>query len=102
MPTSTRRKTANRAPGRRRRAATRGRPAVHGEAWTKVTIVLFDRQIVALHRLSADIRAKTGHFMNRTQIIRALIDSLVRSKVDVTDSASEAELTKRLLHHFLP
>ena len=30
-----------------------GRPPVHDEAWTKVTVVLFNRQIVFLDRLAA-------------------------------------------------
>ena len=37
-----------------------GRPPVHEEAWTKVTVVLFNRQIVFLDRLAANIRAQSG------------------------------------------
>ena len=32
-----------------------GRPPVHDEAWTKVTVVLFDRQIAFLDRMAANI-----------------------------------------------
>src|SRR5258705_6275567 len=35
----------------------RGRRPSHTEHWTKVTVVLFDRQIVFLDRLRPDIRA---------------------------------------------
>ena len=49
------------APTRRTAAARKpGRPPVHDEAWTKVTVVLFNRQIVFLDRLAANIRAQSG------------------------------------------
>ena len=96
MPISTR-KVARTGPSRHSRAPKRrGRPAVHDEAWTKVTVVLFDRQIVALDRLTAAIRARTGGVLNRTQIIRALVDAVFDSRIDMTASRSESELTRRL------
>jgi hypothetical protein len=55
-----------------------------------------NRQIVYLDRLSADIRARTGAVVKRTEIIRALIDSLAESTVDLTTVRTEADL-KRLL-----
>ena len=36
----------------------RGRPPVHQETWSKVSVVLFDRQIVHLDRLATDIRGR--------------------------------------------
>ena len=42
------------------RPKKRGRRPSHTEHWTKVTVVLFDRQIVFLDRLGADIRAASG------------------------------------------
>ena len=38
------------------RPKKRGRRPSHTEHWTKVTVVLFDRQIVFLDRLGADIQ----------------------------------------------
>ena len=73
-----------------------GRPVTHLEGWSRVTIVLMNRQIVYLDRLSADIRARTGAVVKRTEIIRALIDSLAESSVDLTAVRTEADL-KRLL-----
>jgi hypothetical protein len=43
----------------------RGRRPSHTEHWTKVTVVLFDRQIVFLDRLSADIRSASGVAISR-------------------------------------
>jgi len=69
-----------------------GRPPVHRETWTKTTVVLFDRQILYLDRLALDIRAKTGTATNRTAIIRALIDGLEESGLDLLGVTSEAEM----------
>jgi hypothetical protein len=74
----------------------RGRPPVHRETWSKVSVVLFDRQIVHLDRLAADIRGRSGKVLNRAEIIRALIDGLIDSGMDVTSAGSEADLRARL------
>ena len=81
----------------------RGRRPSHTEHWTKVTVVLFDRQIVFLDRLGADIRAASGVAISRAHVIRALIDALSESDIDLTGARSEAEvkaiLTARLGRH---
>jgi hypothetical protein len=69
---------------------------VHQEAWSKVSVVLFDRQIVHLDRLSTDIRGRSGKVLNRAEIIRALIDGLIDSGMDITSTASEADLRARV------
>src|SRR5436190_2632751 len=74
----------------------RGRPPVHQESWSKVSVVLFDRQIIQLDRLATDIRGKSGRAVNRAEIIRALIDGLIDSGMDVTASGSEADLRARV------
>src|SRR5438067_7265554 len=75
---------------------TRGRPPVHQETWSKVSVVLFDRQILHLDRLATDIRGKSGKVINRAEIIRALIDGLIDSGIDITGSATEADLRARV------
>lgn len=70
----------------------RGRRPSHTEHWTKVTVVLFDRQIVFLDRLSADIRSASGVAISRAHVIRALIDALTESDLDLTGTRSEADL----------
>ena len=81
----------------------RGRRPSHTEHWTKVTVVLFDRQIVFLDRLGADIRAASGVAISRAHVIRALIDALGESDLDLTGTRSEADLkavlTARLGHY---
>jgi hypothetical protein len=76
--------------------AGRGRPPVHQETWSKVSVVLFDRQIVHLDRLATDIRGRSGKVLNRAEIIRALIDGLIDSGMDITASGSEADLRARV------
>jgi hypothetical protein len=87
-------------PGQRLTRRRRGRPPVHREAWSKVSVVLFDRQITHLDRLGAEIHASSGKTVNRAEIIRALIDGLIESGMDVTSAVSESDLrgkvTRRL------
>jgi hypothetical protein len=80
--------------GERRRP---GRPPIHSEAWTKVTVVLFDRQIQFLDGLTATIRVKSGAGLSRAQVIRALIDAVNDAKLDLTASTSEAEVKAALV-----
>jgi hypothetical protein len=73
-----------------------GRPPIHDEAWTKVTVVLFNRQIVYLDRLALEIRQHTGAVVKRAEIIRALIDALAASELDLTTATSEADVKNRV------
>lgn len=87
------------APTRRTAATKRkpGRPPVHDEAWTKVTVVLFNRQIVFLDRLAASIRAQSGAAISRAQLIRALLDAVADADVDLTAATSEIDLKATIL-----
>jgi hypothetical protein len=87
------------APTRKTTAGRRkpGRPPVHDEAWTKVTVVLFNRQIVFLDRLAANIRAQSGAAISRAQLIRALLDAVADADVDLTTATSETDLKTAIL-----
>src|SRR5215211_3553277 len=74
-----------------------GRPPMHDEAWTKVTVVLFDRQIVFLDRLAANIRAHSGAAISRAQLIRALVDAAGDADIDLTAARSEQDLKATIL-----
>ena len=69
---------------------------MHQESWSKVSVVLFDRQIVHLDRLATDIRGRSGKVLNRAEIIRALIDGLIDSGMDITGAESERDLRGRV------
>src|SRR5713226_7250464 len=73
-----------------------GRPPVHSETWSKVSVVLFDRQIQHLDRLATAVRGKSVKVLNRAEIIRALIDGLIDSGMDVMASGSEADLRAKV------
>lgn len=85
---STKKTTGKRGPGR---------PPVHEEAWTKVTVVLFNRQIVFLDRLASSIRAHSGAAISRAQLIRSLVDAVADADIDLTASRSELDLKATLL-----
>src|SRR5436305_6500401 len=88
MPPRARTITPRKAPLHRRQ----GRPAMHAEAWSKVSVDLFDRQVTALEGLAAGVRRKTHRMLNRASIIRCLIDGLLDSRLDLSAAASEVEL----------
>ena len=69
---------------------------MHSETWSKVSVVLFDRQLHVLERLSRDIRVRNGKAMTRAEIIRALIDGLIESGMDISTSGTEADLRARV------
>lgn len=87
-------RTARRPAARPR--TRRGRPRTHREAWTKVSVVLFERQVLELDRLTAAIRGKSGAVLTRAEIIRALLDALNESRLDVTSTVSGAQLQRVL------
>ena len=76
--------------------AKRGRPRTHREAWTKVSVVMYERQVLELDRLTTAIRSKTGANLTRAEVIRALLDALTDSRLDIMSVVSGAQL-KRLL-----
>src|SRR5262245_40987635 len=88
-----RRKEKSPDPGAR---MPRGRPPIHQETWSKVSVVLFDRQITHLDRMTTEIRTKTGKILNRATIIRALIDGFIDSGMDVTSAGSSSDLHARI------
>ena len=74
-----------------------GRPPIHDEEWTKATVVLFTRQIAFLDDLAASIRTQNGAVVSRAQLIRAVVDAVAASGIDLTLAASEAEMKAILL-----
>ena len=69
---------------------------MHRERWSKVNVLLFDRQVSFLRELSLSIRKTTGISINRTQIIRALVDALTRCRRKFSTVRSEADLARML------
>lgn len=75
----------------------RGRPQEHKEGWTKVTVVLLDKQIHWLDKLALDIRHNTKAAISRAEIIRSMISAMDECGIDLTKSKSEEELKALIL-----
>jgi hypothetical protein len=60
------------------------------------SIILRQTQVVFLDRISISIREKTGAIIDRSAIIRALIDVFQSSGIDITEVSSEAEIAALL------
>jgi hypothetical protein len=60
-----------------------------------VSVVLFTRQIKHLDGVGAPRRGRKSP-LNRASIIRALIDALIDSGLDIGAAASEADLRERI------
>jgi hypothetical protein len=67
-----------------------------------VSVVLFERQIVHLDRLTTEVRRKSGKAMTRAEVIRALIDGFISSGIDVSAHASEAALRAQIAQRLDP
>jgi hypothetical protein len=76
---------------------SRGRPHVHDEAWSKVSVVLFDRQVARLDDIADTIRSKTDRSISRATLIRALVEALLESRLDLSSARSEADLTEAIV-----
>ena len=75
----------------------RGRPAVLTEPATKATVAIYERQILALDRLITDIRAASGTILDRSALIRAAVEGLIRTGIDPATVKNEADAVSALL-----
>ena len=55
-----------------------GRPAAV-EPYQKVTVTMYERQILHLDKVALAIREKTGQVVHRAELIRALLDKYARA-----------------------
>jgi len=58
---------------------------------------MFERQVLDLDRLTTAIRSKTGAHLTRAEVIRALLDALTDSRLEVTTVTSGAQLKNLLV-----
>lgn len=65
-----------------------------------MSVVLMDRQIVRLDRLVSEIHRATGAILTRAGVIRALVDGVVGSGLDITGISSEHALRDRIASRF--
>lgn len=73
-------------------------PPLHaGERYLKVTAYLTTRQVAFLRSLSTVIRGKSGIFVTQSELLRAMVDSVLEGGVDLSDATCEADLKRLLL-----
>jgi hypothetical protein len=77
-----------------------GRPRVHREAWAKVSVILFARQVTHLDRFAKKARDRGHKSMTRASIIRGLIDGMLHGGVDPSDHSSERQLRDHISERF--
>jgi hypothetical protein len=58
---------------------------------------MFERQVLDLDRLTTAIHGKTGAHLTRAEVIRALLDALTDSRLEVTTVTSGAQLKNLLV-----
>lgn len=62
-----------------------------------MSVVLLDRHDIFLEQLSLSIRRRTKAKVSKSGILRALIEAVEESEIDLTTSRSEAEVKEVLL-----
>ena len=55
-----------------------GRPRA-AEPYQKVTVILYERQILSLDKIALAIRERTGEAVSRAELIRAILDAAAGS-----------------------
>lgn len=75
----------------------RGRPQEHKEGWSKVTVVLLDKQIHWLDQLASTIRLNTKAAVSRAELIRAVIAAVEESGIDLSQLGNEKDIKNFLL-----
>lgn len=66
-----------------------GRPRKHVEPLKKTTVVLRKQNLIYLDRLALDINERSEEQMDRSTIIRAIVEAIAESGIDFTSTASE-------------
>ena len=74
-----------------------GRPKKHKHAH-KVSVILRNDQTISLDQLALDIRTYEGVVIKRSDLIRALIDALIESKLDLHKVTSEKDVMETILY----
>jgi hypothetical protein len=78
----------------------RGRPIMHVEPWEKITVGMLDRHAAYLDVMSVLIRLKHHKAMARAEIIRALVEFMIRSNIDFARFATAEEMVTFLVARF--
>jgi hypothetical protein len=67
----------------------------------KVTLAIAEDQIVRLDRLTIEIRATTGAIITRSEAVRAIIDAIELTELDLSSIKTQNDLHRAILNHLL-
>lgn len=82
------------------RSSPAGRPRVHAEPWTKVTIMMQDHHVTYLDLVSMFMRVRHHRIVARAEIVRALVEFMEQSGIDFTRFATIEEMTASMTEYF--
>lgn len=83
-----------------RPARSIGRPIVHTEPWSKITVVMNEHHVLFLDLVGLYIRARHRRTLPRAQIVLALVEFMQRSEIDFSRFATVDEMTEYLTDYF--
>jgi hypothetical protein len=72
---------------------------VHAEAWLKVSVVLFARQVVHLDRVAKKSHQRGHKAITRAGLIRGVLDGMLNTGMDLSVHESEAALRNHITKH---
>jgi hypothetical protein len=76
------------------RASDQVRPDSSVESWSKITVVLLDRQVAYVDGIAVDIRLRHSVAISRAELIRGLIEAVSQSGLDLADAPGNEELVE--------
>jgi hypothetical protein len=82
------------------RSASAGRPIVHTEPWSKITMVMEDRHVAYLDLVTLVMRLRHHRAVARAEIIRALVEFMEKSGIDFTRFSTIEDMTEYLTAYF--
>jgi hypothetical protein len=76
---------------------TRGRPLIHKRGWAKCTVVLFKDQIHWITLFEHAVYSNSQVTLSRSELLRAMIDALMESGIDISHLKSEEAIKEHIL-----
>lgn len=73
-----------------------GRPVKHDDKVTKVSSMLFLRQVGKLDEISTKIRMSSGRVIDRSDILRAVLDAVEPWKMDFSECITVDEVRDKV------
>jgi hypothetical protein len=76
-----------------------GRPRTRTEAVGRIPLEIPIRQITYLDTISTTIRSRSGTIIKRVDLLRAMLDAIEGSSIDLTTATSRDDLREIIAAH---